>query len=1796
MSTPSELVGASRSLSAEERTSSVIPSYLTASSAHTSLNDAVAGDQSFIDSASDVITKAIPLSVAAGVNEIYNILPTIGNWADKATGGSGEQYQQSDFGQVVSNYDSNLSMYYQDHKLGVDAMGFMLGSLVPGMAGVKVLNAGQKVLQTAISEGKFGKLTGNALGLLAPNRQGNIDNAVKTIRETGNIFAVTETNTLKALASGVQQNALEGAIFTTFVNATMFNSPVLEGRDRDDLVWDVAIGAALGGAVGGVFSAVGTISKVKRAGATAEKELAPWTINDVPTSNMSASDRILFRAQQLDEMPALPTQGDLVQRATVTADKTKNKLMLDIRSDFQDLSGGDGVLAENLFNAFKLNNLGGNRNNLLDAMGTSRLDAVNSVESQLSRINKELKKNGNDLEKLDPKDKELYETTKVSYVKLRGEGAGAISDERPTILNLADKLKPGENMVLDPRGIKVGGKLYHNTNNPYQPFNIMGATHYQVEARYAWAEMLPKWDKSAKETIMVHADDLPLLQKAHKDGLEKIKVIPTNGAIGDAYIVNGADDILSLVKQQKLDVYQRLLKREQQPTDVVTMIDKLKGYFGINFNLVDDARTNGFYTRIRNTLTKPDGKPTSVEGDVIAMTKNSLLHRSLAANIATLKHEEGHSIFQSLLDSYGVNKQNLNGRLLLLAQEVAEVSKKQRPDLWKSTDPKLIQYRNDTHELFADAFSYFSKNPDKINKYPEFNNFAGHLVRPIPQSVIDAVSKRLTKPTSAEIAKIVDMEESALNGTVREGGYFARDNARKDYQAMQQAAGARVLQQDVHSVPTYARILSSSSRVRNASGLTVDTNAVLKAKAKLYESNANAIAARVLGEELPNISDRALQTGGDTSATLLSFESANYGSRGSWSAFVGQRVHSLIEKWKTGVSDTFNPHLAKLSGDTNVAIEYSVLNEQLRSLPQGYKFVRQTNKDGTVSTFMQYAKGDVPDGVPSVVPIKSPVVADLVEAHIKKNGENTSALALVRANEGLPNYRDPDIYYPIPRNPKDTPYFSFVVDDSVTGTGHSKMIYAANEKDLQTLTRQIQDSNIPGLKVLTKGESEDYFKAQGQYEWERSLNDNYINTELRRRGISSSPLPVTDPKRIVNDFLDWHLRRAANTVREVVSHKYSRQMEVLRASAEPNLQAAKSKFGYVSPLSYAENTVNNPASNTMKQMLDIQKIEEYPFWSSMNKQLDAVSSRVLSQVGKLWDNTVHPDQLAEVNSALKAAGYDGPYVNAELYEAMNGTVPRGILTSFIGKANGLIGSLALRMDPLNALNNAVGHAVLYGTESKAVLSAIRSGNAEAVGELAKLGNVVMPGTTDSIFSSTKILANSFTRLRTQPELKEFYKKNGFITSIMDQYDQTLDQIAIRAGDSAKTLDERLAKGISVARGIGNTGERITGNRMAEEFNRFLAADFMKQVTDIAVKHNIMDEATALTYINTFVNRTQGNFLASQRPILFQGPVGQAIGLFQTYQFNLIQQLLRHVSDGNIKHAATMMGLQSSIYGINGLPGFNALNTHIVGNAGGNTNHTDMYQAIFSGAGKEAGEWLAYGALSNTFSLFHPDLKINMYSRGDVNPRSLTLVPTDPAKVPIVQSSVRFFTNIKDSIEQNAMGASVWNTVLRSMEHNGVSRPLAGLAQVLGGFASPTGEVTATSNQGNLLMQHDLWSLASGVRMVGGKPLDEAMVQDQMFRVNTYRSHDAAKRKTLSEAIKTSILGGEEPAQEQIDKFAEVYAKTGGKQSEFSQFMARQYTNASMSQAEQLKNKLTNPYSQQLQRIMNDGSDNTDSNF
>ena len=1775
------------------------PAFLLTSDAHTTLGANPYGeDKGFIESSIDLVSKGIPATLIVAGNEIANIPATIGQMFT----GNKDEYEIVSNRQRIADFDSDLAKYYDAHEMGIDAAGFIAGSLVPGLGATKVFRAGQLVTREAIAAGSMGKMTANALGLLAPQREKYLAAAIEQIGKTGNVFAFTEANTLKALSHGVYQNFLEGAVFTGAVNATMHNSPVLDQRNASDLSWDVLTGGMINAVIGGGIAGITAKYAIKRGANIAEEALQPFMRGAEPVESAMPSDRMLFRLRQLEAIPEVPAAFKYYERAGREAQRTKESLWRDIRSDLGEITGGDQQLADMYMAIIEKLPLEKNIANLVESRAIVRVTATSDVEKRMNAAYKKIKDNPLGATQ---EDKDEYLRYSVGFVD---NLTGASLSERPAVLTLADKLKAGEKITVNPKTneVIVGSyKRFKHENNQYRGYNILGQTHENIESRYVWAESLPKQVDDG--SFIVHENDIPLLQKAQKDGLTSLKVIPESGAIAEARTLSTAGEIAEFVKVKQADVAARLAKAETMPQSLEDLVGKLKHHLGINFNTVSDAEGGyyGFFKRVEQRL----GAGAKIEGDAIVAEASGILKRPIAEVIRTLKHEEGHAIFQSLLDAHGVTRQNLDTTWLALRDEVTALSQKARPALWKATDAKSIEYRQNWHELFADTFQYLSRNPSQLSKYPEFEKFAGHLVRPIPQEVLDAVSRRSFKPSKAEIAKIVNASEENIFGAAEAADGW---NLREQVRAIARNNGAVI---DPHTMPRYSKVITRSDRLADADGNLLEGMAIVEQKEKLWQEAADRIAAEVTGSIVPGemlpssagMGNRII--GQDVGAGMVTSENGAYGSWSSFFSYVGQRTHNLKKVLQEKTAEILNPTLMKMATNVDDAIELSVLNERMRGLPNKYHlsddgtklvygkppvmddFVDEAAYQRAATKYAEELESLAADNIPGTIEIKSPLVQKLVADHINLNNGRRISLQKIHSNNGYQDRFDEGVFYPIPRNPKDTPFFAYVVDDTVTGRGHSKMIYAKDAETLEQMRNEIMsdpDLREQGLRVLSKAESEEYYKSVGQFEFERTLSDNYINSALARKGKSESFLPLTDPNKIVTDFLAWHQGRDAALVRTTVEHKYARDFAKFRTAAEPATQAAKSKFGYISPQAYAENTVNNPAANLIKMALDISKVDEYPLWTPLNKFLDSAFSTVVDKVGKAFSQATSPEHLLQVNEALAKAGYNKVIVDAPLYEAMNGSVPRNTLSNIVNKANAIIAGFAIRSDPFNALNNAVGSAVLLGPETKALIKTLRSMSPEGAAEFDAIAKIAVPGSGgDLTLSPAKLIASRIGKFHSDKVEREWFKRHGFISSISEQYDQVLDNLglALARGD-----ESYINKAFTGMKTLGDKAEKWSANKLAEEFNRYVAAGVAKDITDIAVKRGVMTADVQMSYINTFVNRTQGNYLASQRPVIFQGPIGQAIGLFQTYQFNLLQQVFRHIGEGQWKNVAVMAGLQGGIYGMNGLPAFNAINTHIIGSAGGNPEHKNLYDAIFSGAGKEAGEWLLYGGLSNGLGLFHPDLKTNVYTRGDLNPRHVTLIPTDPSKVPIYQATERFFSNIKEGYTKVQMGADVWTTFLRGVEQNGISRPLAGMAQILEAAGRADKKVVSTNQQGNMLMAHDLYTLNSLMRVMGAKPLDEAIVNDTMFRMNTYRTADAQKRKVLGEAVKNTILSGKPLEPDQITKFADVYARSGGKQTEFGAWMANQYKNASVSQAEQMRQSLGADRSSALQIIMNGGPD------
>lgn len=1764
-----------------------LPTYMEAASIHNVGAQAEKNTFETLGDAAESVMKFTGLSIASGVNEVYNIVPTVGNWF-------GADMQRSNLEDRLLEYDTDLLKYYEDHKQGVDIAGFVLGSFAPGLGGMKVLNAGQAAARTAIQAGRFGETTASALGLLLPSREKYLSAAIRQLDEAGSVFKLTEANTLRAIGSGFYEQSLNAFAWETAVAATMNQSPVLDQMSLSDLMYNVAIGTVLGGGIGGIFSGVGAAWQVKKGFANVSAELAPFATRAAPSDALNPLEKALFTKARIESMPEVPADFRLAERATAARTQSIDSMWVDIRSNLSKFTRGDEDTAQILFEHFKTASSEDAFSLYLHAKTAGRLGSTTHLEAELAQLSKRAQKEG--LWNLKPEEAQKLLNTETSVLRTWGEASGSKLDEAPQIRSLTDKYSK---LSAKEDGVYGNGKLlYSHSNNPHKPFNIANADHYEVESRYIWAEHLPAW--KATDDVMVHTNDIPLLEKALRDGVENIKVIPEDGSIFKASTV-AKGELEDFLIAQKRRLQNELAQARTNPSPEV-MAEKLMAWFGVNINISDSKTFLGRWMQ----KTEQGLKWESIE-----LSRAALSQRNLMKIVKTLEHERGHSMFQAMMRGLSSNFKEMApymrkglptdyvdpqfaAVLDSLIPELKTLSKRIRPSHWNQAkwDMGAREYLTQAHELMADSFSYFAQHPEQLDKFPQFKAYAGHLIKPIPAEVRNMLQTRAALPTQDEIAKIINVRTGWMDGSaVTPKGHLARTEYRADYLNKMQQAGTRAGEQvaDPLMLPQHIKMIVDTTPMQGMNGYVLDGMTYLAQKEKLFKVEARQTVTSNLGmaaSDLPEISARQLSAGPSEGPGFATFANSNYGTGGSVFSYIGQRTHALIKQAKDATIERLNPVLNRLGNNQKAAIEWSVINEKVRSSP--YRYILDLEQGALVAKISpeDMAKAVAAGDELAVIPIKEADTLAVVQNHMQLNGARAQGLAKIRNAEGTFFKRDPNEFYPIPRNPKDTPHFAFVVDDSITGVGHSQMIYAATEQELEVLKQGVRQQR-PDLKILTKAESEAYHKAYGQFSFERTINERLFDNSQVRSGTSASFLPKTDPAKIVQETLDWHLARDATYVRENISHLYNKEFNVLREAGESLTQSAKSKFGYVSPLARAESSVSNPPNDLVKMALDISKVDEYPTWN-LQKKLDEKISAVWTKFSDSFRKAKSPEELEQIGKDLKDAGYGGVlHVTDKLYEASNRTIERGALASFVNKANALIATFALRLDPLNALNNAIGANVLLNTELRSLLGNIAKGNEEAAGELGKLAFIQAPGTGRVILSHQKLMANAISNYHSRPDLRQWAKQHGFVSSISDQYDQSLDIMATTISNG------RIADAFQKLKGIADKGEIWTGNKLAEEFNRFISADIMRQITEIGVKHGVIkSEKEALSYINTFVNRTQGNYLASQRPLMFQGPVGQAIGLFQTYQFNLIQQLLRYVGEGEAKSALAMMGLQGSIYGMQGLPAFNAINTHILGNAPGNKEHTDIYKAVYSGVGKDAGDWLLYGGASNVLGLIHPDLKNNLYTRGDINPRHLFVVPTSPDQLPIYVATSRVLKNMMDMGSNIVKGGAVGESFLRAIEHNGLSRPLTGLALTAEAMYSGKG-VRPTSNTGNILMTQDLASLASLTRLAGGKPLDESLVQDAMFRFTAYRAADKARRDSLGEAVKMKVLSGAELSDDDVTGFAEAYHRAGGKQTEFAQFMARQYRNTTAPQSEILREKLSSPYSKHLQELMGGNKFKTD---
>lgn len=1570
--------------------------------------------------------KFIAVSALSGADSLYNSATTVGSWAGVSEG-------PHDTGDWISSLDDDLGSYYKQNREAADLVGFVATSFIPGLAGVKFLNAGQTALKAARASGLVGANLSRATGLLVPEAETFVKLSAQQIAQSSGAVSLLNANTIKALGAGFTQNVLEAAAFETAAQATLFASPVLQGQDGWDIAKNIAFGGVVGGAIGGgiagAINTYGIKSLVK--GETAASKL--FSSRVIVADITPADQKIILTAESRDMRPVpIELKGDAYPLGDSNS-AANNKLYASsverdnnaIRTDINSLvRGGDGTVGNMVADALHGASAPEMMGSMLHANEIGGLAGQSLVERAVSKAVKAL-------------DIEGTKDLSVRYVKLVGEGAGDVTDSAPIIQSIADTVQTTRNRSVRDAVLDKARGFKFNTKEVWDAGSIGGATgHLQAEARYIWAQdILPE----VKAGTVIHSNDIPLLERVRSE-LQSGNSVDYKIQYPDGSTIDGVGlrDLESHLQVTKLNLANDLLEKLV-----------LKGDVPVESGTESIAK--------------------------IVNVKRDFLEGTQSADITS--------------------------------------------DLY-------------AHQ--SDSISYHNQ----------------------------LVSKGLRSASAAP--------------------------------------------EDTLYLPKYAKVSYKTQPLTGMDGNIVDGMVWLKQQQRLFQDSADRIFAKNAGGTIdsaaPELTDNVLINANlsDGGAGLVSFANGGYGSLGSYVQQIGANVTRPLKKaYREATAAIFESPLVAMGNKRAAAIEFDVINQRVAATSEHYVIddigISGSDKALVPKKLYDWEKASqeaaanqvefnaprpkLQAGAPESILVTNDETFNVINAHIQRTGARTSTNKEINAALGKEDTKDLSVFRPIRPNPNDYKFLAFVKDDKVTGAGHTTMIHARSESELRQLTDKVPTDQ--GYKVIFKSQAEDYYKAHGEYEYSRTLNENYIDSDLASRGINSQFFPKTDPQKIVDDILQSHLRADDVTAVELVRMKYQPAFDWLEDQGKQFTSVQSSQYG--STLDKVEKFGKNPYTDYTKTALDVSKASEYSLLHGANRALDQVVSDTYAKVSSLWARAKTPAEMDEINSVLQGAGYNGAYYDAATDLLANHPAPKGVLSKFIRTSNSILSRFTLALDPLNGLNNAIGANILRSTELKQLTRAIGEGNAELAGQLAGLSKIVLPGTTDQLVTSPAKLLAQATKNFFQDDgtLLARYQSEGLVKDTLNQFREMMDDFTLRGTETAADLDSRIASGFAKAKSLTGDvlakGEVLTGNKFFEQMNRFLSADVMRQITDLGEQHGLFTAAEAKAYRNTFVNRVEGNTIASQRPVIFQGPIGQAVGLFQSYQFNFMQQLFRYVGEGTAKDAAMLLGLQGTMYGINGLPAFNAINTHIVGNLSGNKNHTDLYDATYGIAGKTAGDFLMYGIPSSI-------IQTNLYSRGDINPRSLTILPSTIADVPIVSAYAKLFSSLYDTTSKIRGGGNLWESILQGVEHNGISRPLAGLAQDLQATTG-AGVVFSTSSKGSILGTNDFLSLASLSRLAGGRPLDEAIINDGVYRIAAYEAAQTKKREALVASIKTQALAGGTPGPADIDKFSEAYAATGGKQSQFNKFVLSTYTAANTSQSQRILHQLSNPFNRKMQILM-----------
>ena len=898
--------------------------------------------------------------------------------------------------------------------------------------------------------------------------------------------------------------------------------------------------------------------------------------------------------------------------------------------------------------------------------------------------------------------------------------------------------------------------------------------------------------------------------------------------------------------------------------------------------------------------------------------------------------------------------------------------------------------------------------------------------------------------------------------------------------------------------------------------LTSSKSTTLQDLREFLYSEDNSKRYQMLRDSLKSITNSAL---GSKFFQSSDFALRDMGVAGQIITAIGKDSAHLYNKYSEQLVRPISQTFSEIMKDSAAVVEFNIAREINASLKgeryysDGKFYQAVKNPDGKeVMKAVEY-KG-------SEFEITTPAVKNAFDAMSVLGREMYEMNSTYRQTLGMPKLSDMGFWMPA-FNPRDK-YITYVIDHVDNTT---KLLYGYSPADLasaeKAFANTMTERSAGSWTFVRKGQDQQlYNKIENRHD---PMFMSVSDATSLHGGSSALAITPTNNKvfsELVNGYEHYIHRSVANNL----ELQYSDVMQHLDKLS--NEAQALTKGQPTNRIQQALNVPTDAGLTVKNTLLGRSNLKEYVGWQDAQNGIKTAVEMGLNTIATVMEPILNP---------AKALFGKGKSLSDKEYETlMKDLADRGIPNPFQGMDDA-VAKERFHVEKISMAPNMTARLVALSNNfaATALLKVMELGQPLVnMMSLPILTSAAVQRGFEAEFMGAKLAGNgkfstiaamhAGIRYLAHPDYVGKYRKMG--------QDLGITTPVLSEANEIMTMSR------SFNPGLMQKAENLLNSKTIDILSK--PAIWSEQaVREVAFSTGInlakraypgLGDAGVITFARNFVDTSIGNYSAAQRPTLFQGTIGAAMGLFQTYMVTLGQQMYRGFELRDYKMLMKMGLMQGSIFGAKSLPGFNQV-SEMIGEHYSDPNYdltTGLYRAVPEGAA----DIILYGMPSNLGPAVH--------TRGDIQPRIPNILSgvQNLASVQILKQAYDAAALLGQTTSQlGDKGAT--QAFAEALSIQSISRPVARLSELVTGHS-----VTRSGNQ--IAGPDEVYS-TQGIlaRVFATRGLRETKAREAQYLNSMYNTIDRNSRQEAVKVLKNHIRSGTLTS-EIAERIQEKYMRTG----------------------------------------------------